>query len=67
MTRILTTIVLAFSKAIGLEPKITQAYNNRGNAYNEKGNLDQAIADFETYLRLDPNAPRPDASRAIAW
>jgi tetratricopeptide (TPR) repeat protein len=30
-------------------------YNNRGNAYKNKGQKDQAIQDFEKALSLDPN------------
>ena len=30
------------------------AYNNRGKAYNHKGDYDRAIADFDEAIRLDP-------------
>ena len=30
------------------------AYNNRGNAYDKKGDLDRALADYDEAIRLDP-------------
>jgi lipoprotein NlpI len=30
------------------------AYNNRGNAYNDKGDNDRAIADYDQAIQLDP-------------
>ena len=35
-----------FSEAIRLNPKYAKAYNNRGLAYKEKGQLDKANQDF---------------------
>ena len=32
-----------------------EAYNNRGNAYYEKGDYDRAIAEYTEAIRLDPN------------
>jgi tetratricopeptide (TPR) repeat protein len=31
------------------------AFYNRGNAHHERGDLDRAIADFDTALALDPS------------
>ncbi len=31
------------------------AYNNRGDAWHHKGDLDRAIADFDEAIRLDPS------------
>ena len=39
----------AYSRAI--------AYNNRGNAYTAKGDIDRAISDYSEAIRLDPNKP----------
>ena len=35
------------------------AYNNRGVAYDRKGDKEQAIADFDKAIALDPNAAPP--------
>jgi tetratricopeptide (TPR) repeat protein len=31
------------------------AYKGRGDVYNDKGDYDRAIADYEAALRIDPN------------
>ena len=36
---------------------------NRGSAYYEKGDLDKAIADYESALRIDPD--NSDAQEAL--
>ncbi|NET62375.1 MAG: tetratricopeptide repeat protein, partial [Symploca sp. SIO2E6] len=35
-----------FNQALKIYPEDALAYNNRGVAYSDKGELDQAIADF---------------------
>jgi len=44
-----------YTEAIRLNPNDADAYNNRGYAYYQKGDYKQAIEDFETMLRIDPN------------
>jgi tetratricopeptide (TPR) repeat protein len=48
--------LLDLNKAIELDPGNSNAYANRGLVYQAKGLKTQAIADFETHLRLEPNA-----------
>ncbi len=36
-----------YDKAIALNPKYADFYNNRGIAYNKKNEYDSAIADFD--------------------
>src|SRR5215469_8097074 len=43
------------TEAIRLDPNSADAYNNRGNAYYNHGNVDQAISDYSDAIRLDPN------------
>ncbi len=43
------------------------AYNNRGNAYSAKGDLDRAIADFNQALGLDPNLATVYYNRGTAY
>src|SRR5262249_38412941 len=66
------------TEARGLDPKDAAAYSTGGAACRSKGNLDQAIADYDMAIRVDPkNAPayynrglaygrRHDLDRAIA-
>ncbi len=42
------------SEAIRRDPKDTNAYYNRGNAYAAHGDTDRAIADYTAAIRLDP-------------
>ncbi len=35
------------------------AYNQRGVAYKEAGNVDKAVADFNRSIMLDPDEPKP--------
>jgi tetratricopeptide (TPR) repeat protein len=48
-------VIKEYTQMIHHDPDYAVAYNNRGWAYYMKGDWDQAIADFETALRLDPN------------
>jgi tetratricopeptide (TPR) repeat protein len=45
-----TTIINANDRAYG----VVIAYNNRGNAYYQKGEIDLALSDYNQALRLDP-------------
>ena len=43
-----------YTKAIELKPDFANAYNNLGNAYADKGKLDNAIRDYTTAIQLQP-------------
>ena len=44
-----------YNQAIYINPNYADAYNNRGIAYAEKGDLDAAIRDFDKAIELNPN------------
>ncbi len=44
-----------YTKAINLNPKFANAYNNRGFTYSESGNKQKAIDDFNKAIEIDPN------------
>ena len=46
------------NKAIELNPELAEAYNNRGDAYGNKGELDSAIADCNKAIELNPGTCR---------
>ena len=46
-----------YSNAIGLNPELYTAYNNRGTAYGSKGEPDRAIEDFDKTIELKPDDP----------
>ena len=41
------------------------AYNDRGIAWHDKGDLDRAIADYNEAIRLNPKTPRPTTTAAL--
>ncbi len=45
----------------------TIAYNNRGLAYQEKGEVDRAIANFTTAIKFSPNDARVYSNRGSAY
>ena len=44
-----------YTEALVLKPDLHVAYYNRGNAYTEKGEVDNAINDFTTAIERKPN------------
>ena len=44
-----------YSNAIGLNPELYRAYNNRGTTYLSKAELDRAIEDFDKTIELKPD------------
>src|SRR5215831_12483495 len=54
-------------KSIRLDPKFALAYNNRGVAYKNKGELDRAIADYDEAIRLNPNYALPYDDRGVVY
>ena len=60
--------VTACTRAIqGRQGKPAINYNNRGTAYQKKGDLDLAIADYSEALRLDPKYSLPHYNRGLAY
>lgn len=46
-----------YSKVVLVDPTNCFAYNERGRAYARAGRLQQAVADFENVLRMNPPLP----------
>ena len=44
-----------YSTAIKLAPNFAQIYDNRGNAYQDKGSYDHAIKDYTQAIQLNPS------------
>jgi tetratricopeptide (TPR) repeat protein len=58
--------VIAYTRAIALDPRLAAAYCNRGLAHSHMGAFDAAIADETKAIELDPTAPFPFINRANA-
>ena len=59
--------ITKFDEAILLNPKDSQAYYNRANAYRHLGEYRQAIQDFDLVLGLNPRDALAYDSRADAY
>jgi len=55
----------AFTAAIKLNPKSATAFNNRGIAYCQKGELDKAVDDFSQAIKIDPDFGKAYNNRAV--
>ena len=47
--------VMHYTRALRLKPDIPEGYNNRGNAYYDKGDIDKAIEDYNTAIEYNPD------------
>lgn len=47
-----------YNKAIELNPRLADAYNNRGLAYARKEQYDRAVGDFSRAVEIDPRFDR---------
>ena len=56
-----------YTEAIKLKPDLDVAYNNRGNAYADKGELDNAISDYDTAIKLKPDEVDVYHNRGITY
>jgi len=59
--------ILAFTKAISVNPGRVEAYNNRGIAWCRKGDYDRALADYNKALELDARCAEVYNNRGIIW
>lgn len=56
-----------YNNAIKLNPKIVNAYNNRGIAYCENDEVERAIKDYNKAIELDPNKASFYSNRGVAY
>ncbi|OGH08491.1 MAG: hypothetical protein A2152_04140 [Candidatus Levybacteria bacterium RBG_16_35_6] len=47
-----------YTKAIELDPRISQIYNNRGYTYMQKREYEKALNDYNKAIEIRPNYPR---------
>ena len=56
-----------YTKAIELDPKNAEAYNNRGAAYNDSDQFDKAISDCSKAIELNPKLAEAYCNRGMAY
>jgi protein O-GlcNAc transferase len=54
-----------YQKAIKLKPNLAAAHRSLGVAYTKIGQVDKAAKEYETYLKLQPDAPDANQVREI--
>lgn len=56
-----------YNRAIELDPKLSEAYYNRGNTYYFQGFIDKAIIDFNKTIELNPKLAEAFCSRGTCY
>jgi tetratricopeptide (TPR) repeat protein len=56
-----------YSKAIEINPRFAEAYNNRGLAYAYKGQYGQAISDYNKAIETNPKLAEAYYNRGAAY
>jgi tetratricopeptide (TPR) repeat protein len=57
--------ITQYTKALEIDPDVAEAYDRRGTAYYQKGDLDHALPDFNQALTLDPRSSDAFLHRAL--
>ena len=61
------TAIAHYTEAVGLQPDLVEAYNNRGNVYSDKGEVDTAIQDYNKAIDLNPEYAEAYNNRGNAY
>ena len=64
---LMVALLFGSALAVGAEEKSAEFYIKRGIAQGKKGELDQAIADFNKALELNPRDARAYLGRGVAY
>jgi tetratricopeptide (TPR) repeat protein len=59
--------IVLWSCVIEIKPNISTAYNNRGGAYVELGQLEEALKDFTLAIQLSPNPSEAYFNRGSSY
>jgi tetratricopeptide (TPR) repeat protein len=59
--------IIHYTEAVRLNADLVTAYNNRGNAYGDKGEVDRAIQDFNKAIDLNPEYATAYNNRGNAY
>ena len=60
------TAIADYDRAIKINPRFSEAYSNRGNALQDKGELGGSIADYESAIKIDPSFAKAYGNRGLA-
>ena len=59
--------VIAFKKSISIKPDIAETYNNLGNVYREKRELEKSIKIFQKAILIEPDYASAYNNMAVAF
>ncbi len=59
--------ILAYSKAIGIDPDCSECYQKRGGAYLKRDDYQEAVADLTEAIRLDPETSSAYSQRGLVF
>jgi tetratricopeptide (TPR) repeat protein len=59
--------ITEYERAIQLDPKYTEAYSNRGAAYDAIDNPERAVEDYSMAIKLNPHLSAALSNRAAAY
>ena len=59
--------IMAYTRALDINPRDAGAYNNRGLAWGKKGKHNRAIADYNKALEINPRDAKAYKNRGAAW
>ena len=59
--------VMHYTRAIRLKPDIPEGYNNRGNVYYDKGDIEKAIEDYNKVIEDNPDDAVPYNNRGSIY
>jgi tetratricopeptide (TPR) repeat protein len=59
--------IMAYTRALNINPRFADAYNNRGLARADKGNYDRSIADYNSALEINPRYALAYYNRGGVW
>jgi tetratricopeptide (TPR) repeat protein len=60
-------LIKVMNRALEIDPKLAQAYYNRGNAYSDLNQLEKAIEDYDRALEIDPKLAQAYNNRGNAY
>jgi tetratricopeptide (TPR) repeat protein len=59
--------ILDYNKALKINPRYAEAYNNRGVIYRKKGQFDRAISDYNKALEINPRFAESYYGRGVCY
>ena len=66
-TKIWKNSIALWSHVVEYMPKSAKAYSNRGQAYQEGGEIDLALKDYDQAVHLDDTLVYPYRNRAVIY